>query len=101
MNEQVSVSLQQKDIHQACAKCGMESKQGCCHDEVSIIKLIDSHSVAHSNINFKAPEFFSISSWAQPSVERFLSIQSVYHQHPPPLLLSKIDSQALMCVFRI
>lgn len=101
MNEPVAVSLHQKDSNHSCKKCGMESKQGCCLDEVSIIKLTDSHSVINADINLKAPQTVSIQFWVLNTIEKFQSEQTAQCRHLPPLLHSKINPQALICVFRI
>ena len=31
------------DKHQACEKCGMTEKDGCCNTEFKVVKLEDSH----------------------------------------------------------
>ncbi len=101
MNEPVSVSILQKHSQKACIKCGMESPQGCCHDEVSIIKLTDSHAGATANINLNAPDITALQLWPISNFEKYQTTQIAYSNQLPPLLLSKTDPQAFIGVFLI
>lgn len=101
MNEPTGVSLHGSDNHKACDKCGMESKQGCCHDEVSVYKLTDSHASVTANFDFKAIQFVTLQQWVLSVVETNYPLQSLITDNIPPPLLSHNDRQALICVFRI
>ena len=73
------------DLHDACNKCGMQEKDGCCNTEFKIVKLEDSHQWEKSD--------FPRKSVSLPLVEnRPLLISSDQHQllvavhshHSPP-----------------
>ena len=84
-----------------CDKCGMKAADGCCHDEVKVVKLADSHSLVQQNIDFaKAPvilpEHISIFEnnifVGQPNL--------VYGIHGPPDA-PRVPLHILYCVYRI
>lgn len=85
-----------------CGKCGMhtEDANGCCHDEVKIIKLQDDQQSASLNYQFVSPEALienPVPFVTEPVIitgEKF----SVNNHSPP---LSKQDTYLQNCVFRI
>lgn len=87
---------------EVCSKCGMhtEDANGCCHDEVKIIKLQDNQQVASIHYQFVSPgeaidnqpAYFTV-----PLV--FTGKNSFTNNHPPPL--SRQDTYLYNCVFRI
>lgn len=101
MNEPVAVTLHGNDNHTACSKCGMEARQGCCHDEVSVYKLTDSHASVTADFNYKSPEFINLTQWLLSAVEKIAPVQLQETGYRPPPLLSHGDKQAFICVFRI
>lgn len=102
MNEPVAVSIHGTDNHTACGKCGMESKKGCCHDEVSVYKITDSHASVTADFDFKATQFINLNQWLLSAFEITFPTQlQATGYKPPPPLLSHSDRQALICVFRI
>lgn len=49
MGKIYSVDLLKKD---KCTKCGMEASEGCCNDELKVLKLKDNHQPAGNAITF-------------------------------------------------
>ena len=85
-----------------CTKCGMHTKDfGCCHDEVTIVKLDTDQQTAHVNFELAAPvaiapvhaEFISAGLYNQNNPTDYLN-------HSPPLLKGQ-DIYLQNCVFRI
>ena len=87
---------------EVCGKCGMhtENANGCCNDEVKIIKLQNDQQTASLNYQFVSPEALienPQSFVTEPVIiagEKF----SVNNHSPP---LSKQDTYLQNCVFRI
>ena len=87
-----------------CDKCGMDksTSQGCCHDEIKLVKLQDDQTKA-STVLF---DFSGIQSIATiPSlfiIASFYNADETNHHkvHSPPLL-SRQDTHLQNCVFRI
>ena len=102
MNELASAKLFEKDTD-LCGQCGMHNdNNGCCHDQVVVIKSEDDQS---SSISF----FLSIKSPVTEQVEIssfiYLPLQNL-DQRPgavtvPPPLLSEQDTFLQNRVFRI
>lgn len=84
-----------------CGKCGMESDvaNGCCHDEIKIIKIQDEQKINQVDFELPSPEK-QIASEGQ-FVIRLLAIgkKSLLNNHSPPL--SEQDNYLFNCVFRI
>jgi hypothetical protein len=86
-----------------CSKCGMHvsDSNGCCHDEIKIVKLTNDHTVSQYNHEIKAPE---APAFSHSSLIADLNIELVqkvnYLNHSPPLL-SRQDTYLQNCVFRI
>ena len=83
-----------------CPKCGMENK-GCCHDDVKVVKLQDSHQLFNNHVEIaKAealiPEYSSVFNWQIASNDT----DPVQRNHSPPLT-GDIPLSILNCVFRI
>lgn len=83
-----------------CGTCGMDNSD-CCHDDVSIVKIQDSHSMASAQADFvKAEAIAQQFSPAVHTMSRSSRIAAgIYHHRPPPS-----DQQPLhirYCVFRI
>ncbi len=86
-----------------CNKCGMhtDDSNGCCHDELKIVKLNDVHNFSQINIELKAPEAVALihkSLIATFNIEKILS--NDFQNHSPPLL-SDQDIYLQNRVFRI
>lgn len=89
--------------YKSCGKCGMhmDNNNGCCRDEVKIVKLQDdqnvtyvSHSIQGIEVDIITPsEFIAAPDF---NVERSLH----YNNHSPPLLTGQ-DIYLQNCVFRI
>jgi hypothetical protein len=69
----------------ACSVCGMENTDGCCHDELKIVKLNDSHQISKTNHDFlKAPIAFPERTFV---LSEHFSAQGSYYPaqlHSPP-----------------
>lgn len=81
-----------------CGTCGMEN-EGCCHDDLLVIKLTDNHH--YTAANFEIPVFESISF--KQAEQEYLSIPAEVQagkirNHSPPLPVSR---NVLYCVYRI
>ncbi|RYE55820.1 MAG: hypothetical protein EOP48_09355 [Sphingobacteriales bacterium] len=84
-----------------CGKCGMESKQGCCEDETTLLKIQDSHQSSQLSWVFQLP----VAELPQLSMPdpRMVVVNEAMEEHPsngpppgssPPIYLKN-------CVFRI
>lgn len=87
-----------------CGQCGMEVHQsnGCCHDEVKVIKLQqDQNKVSVVNYNFlvAAQPAITPSSYLATTENNF-DISTTRYRHSPPLL-SASDTYLRINVFRI
>jgi len=86
-----------------CGKCGMHTDEsdGCCHDELKVVKLTQDHNVSHVAFEFKAP---AVEPVINSNLITDLNIQVVqkneYLNHSPPLL-SDQPVYLKNCVFRI
>jgi hypothetical protein len=81
-----------------CGTCGMEN-EGCCHDDLLVIKLTENHN--YTAANFEIPVFEPI-SFKQAALE-YLSIpgeaqSGKIRNHSPPL---PVSLNILFCVYRI
>jgi hypothetical protein len=85
-----------------CTKCGMHTgTHGCCHDEVTIIKLNDDHQTSDFDFSLEAPAPLINVHPAFKSPDFYFTEQSCdYLNHLPPLL-TKQDTYLQNCVFRI
>ncbi len=85
-----------------CGKCGMhtEDSNGCCHDEVKLIKIQDDQKVASVEFQFPAPDTFVEKNNLFVFVSGIeIEKKSEFTNHSPPL--SKQDTYLQNCVFRI
>jgi hypothetical protein len=85
-----------------CGKCGMHAqKHGCCHDEVSIVKLDDDHQASQLSFTSEIPAFFTtiLSEFIIPAQES-KAVKADHFGQPPPLLTEQ-DTYLQNCVFRI
>jgi hypothetical protein len=83
-----------------CPSCGMENK-GCCHDDVKVIKLQDTHQVFNTQVDFAKveallPAYPSAFNWHLPVPNASLTLNN----HSPPIA-GDIPLSILNCVFRI
>jgi hypothetical protein len=84
-----------------CAKCGMHvKKNGCCHDEVKILKLQDDHQTSNFTFQLKSlePVVAELPDFIISTPENKLTVP--YLNHSPPLL-SGNDVYLQNRVFRI
>ncbi|HEX7844875.1 MAG TPA: hypothetical protein VF476_03680 [Chitinophagaceae bacterium] len=87
-----------------CGRCGMEIHQsnGCCRDEIEVVKLQDDHQKA-SVVAFELPLIESLA--VTPSEFIVADFQNTneqrhFHNHSPPLLSAQ-DTYLQINVFRI
>ena len=86
-----------------CSKCGMPvtDSNGCCHDEIKVVKLSIDHNVSQLNYEIKAPDALPVNHNDFISDFNVALVQQVnYLNHSPPLL-SQQDTYLQNCVFRI
>jgi hypothetical protein len=83
-----------------CGKCGMEN-QGCCHDDVKVVKIQDSQSLASINIDFAKAEVLA-QAYPELSYTESILPASVIVQtaHAPPGKAA-VPLNIRYCVFRI
>lgn len=87
---------------EVCGKCGMltKSSNGCCHDQVKIIKLQDDQQLTSISFRFNAPVATDLSVLYFINEAVFTNINKLaLNNHSPPL--SKQDTYLQNCVFRI
>lgn len=86
---------------EVCGKCGMhtEDANGCCHDEVKIIKVQDDQQSSSLNYQFTSSE--ALVNTPPFIAESIVDGDNEYvvNNHSPPL--SKQDTYLHNCVFRI
>lgn len=85
---------------EACGKCGMKEKKGCCTTEYKLVKLQDEHQLAKTSIEFvqldvAIPENELILS---SFVDKLSHLSLAYHS-PPDRQFNSIYLHN--CVFRI
>jgi hypothetical protein len=81
-----------------CDTCGMEN-EGCCHDDLQVIKLADNHH--YSAIHFEVPDVYALVPSRTELVESEISVRISYGSlanHSPPIAVSR---NVLFCVYRI
>ncbi|MBL7741132.1 MAG: hypothetical protein JNK14_18055 [Chitinophagaceae bacterium] len=103
MNRLASTQLFSAEV-KVCGQCGMDMHKanGCCRDEVMIIKMeVDQKTATH--VSFELPSLEVLADI--PSM--FISAPFVnnteqrhHHNHSPPLLTEQ-DTYLQNCVFRI
>ncbi|TAL46175.1 MAG: hypothetical protein EPN92_06545 [Chitinophagaceae bacterium] len=87
---------------EVCGKCGMhvQESNGCCHNEVKIVKLQDDQQVTSLHYQFSSPDAVQEipqSSFPEPVVAVIDDFS--FNNHSPPL--SKQNTYLQNCVFRI
>lgn len=83
-----------------CGTCGMDNK-GCCHDDVNVVKIQDSHSMASMQADFPKAEAIAqkfSSAFSGPALTT--GLRTVENAHGPPLA-AQIPLHIRHCVFRI
>lgn len=87
---------------EVCSKCGMHTSDsnGCCHDEIKVIKIQDDQLASALSFKFTDPDVAIIH---QPSYTNYIIINPrkgfALTNHSPPL--DKQNTYLLNCVFRI
>src|SRR5689334_23577069 len=89
------------DTNEKCAKCGMHKSDGCCRDEVKVVKLQTSHLAGSINTEISpAPvAILTTQEFTQPSFF-FLNHTELPVAHGPPLG-SDQELYLQNCVFRL
>ena len=84
-----------------CGKCGMKKANGCCKDEVKIIKLNDTHKLIGNNINIFTPASAIDNSKSNfDSDLHYSQFRFSFNIHSPPESPGT-SLCVLNCVFRI
>jgi len=84
-----------------CTKCGMHTKDhGCCHDEVTIVKLDNDHQTTSLSFSFETPSLNIVYS-EFILADLFNEEKQCDHLNHSPPLLSGQDTYLQNCVFRI
>jgi hypothetical protein len=99
MGEVAGVAVGQSNAD-TCGTCGMDNK-GCCHDDVNVVKIQDSHSMASMQADF--PKAEAIAQQYSPvfSVPALVTgLRSIENAHGPPLA-EQVPLHVRHCVFRI
>ena len=84
----------------ACGKCGMKEKKGCCHTDYKIVKLQDAHQLAKTTIAFSQYEvdLHLYADQYNSFINKLSQISLRYHSLPD----QRVNSVYLHnCVFRI
>ncbi len=70
--------------HDACNKCGMKEKKGCCHTESTFLKIQDDHQLAKT---VKVPEFAIAAEPLLPVYQQLLfdevKVSAIQYADPP------------------
>jgi hypothetical protein len=88
---------------EVCGRCGMhtDDSNGCCHDEVKIVKLNDDHNISQLIYEIKGPESLPVNFSDLISSVHIQKVQKNDFQNHSPPLLSGPDTYLQNCVFRI
>jgi hypothetical protein len=99
MGEVAGVAVGQSNAD-TCGTCGMDNK-GCCHDDVSVVKIQDSHSMASIQADF--PKAEAIAQQFSPVFSGPALVSGmgpIENAHGPPLA-AQVPLHIRHCVFRI
>lgn len=84
-----------------CPKCGMHTKNGCCHDEITVVKIKADQKTSSIDFSLEAPVPFAIITSHYLSAGIYNNYSHPDHlNHSPPLLTGQ-DTYLQNCVFRI
>ncbi|WP_147202018.1 HYC_CC_PP family protein [Segetibacter aerophilus] len=98
MGKVFSVDFVKKD---GCTKCGMQTSEDCCKDELKVIKVNDNHQQAINEIS-SAPAFAIVEKQYTIAADTLSSTtlaSAIYNNSPPNS--SGTSLCVLYCVFRI
>lgn len=83
-----------------CGTCGMDNS-GCCHDDVNVVKIQDSHAMATAQVDFVKAQ--ALVQQFAPAVDEagstYLAREERPYLRPPPKAIPSLHIQ--YCVFRI
>lgn len=84
-----------------CNHCGMEKSDGCCKDEVKVLKVKDIHQQATADVKFNAPvAVLNSHQVSYNSLVHVVAPSIATCTHSPPLSSTR-SLCILNCVFRI
>lgn len=68
-----------------CGKCGMKKADGCCHDDVKVIKMHDTHQFVSHEVNLTPSVAIVPANYAvfQPSLLYTSPLFTVNNNSPP------------------
>lgn len=99
MGDIASVNYGAED-HDACDRCGMEEKQGCCHTEHKLIRAGDTHMWVKPAFQFDTPAALPPSAPDIRSLAFTVFSPESFLYHSPPDRRGT-DIGVFNCVFRI
>jgi hypothetical protein len=83
-----------------CGNCGMEN-DGCCHDDVKVVKIQDTQSITSFQVDFLKAEA-SVHSFHQPDHSLdMISLSTLVETAKSPPFKGQIPLTIKNCVFRI
>ena len=71
---------------EACSKCGMKEKKGCCQTDYKLVKLQDAHQVSKSLVTFSQyeAELPAFAEQQAPLIEELSQLSLRYLSPPDP-----------------
>jgi hypothetical protein len=99
MGEKAGVAIGETNAD-TCGTCGMDN-EGCCHDDVSVVKIQDSHSMATAHVDFVKAVAITQKFPAVFHTESLITAATpVGTAHGPPTAVA-VPRYIQHCVFRI
>ena len=99
MGEIAEVAFGQKSSDK-CGKCGMEN-DGCCHDDVKVVKIQDSQSLASINTDFAKVEVLAQTYPELSYAVSILPVSIIVQTANAPPGKAEVPLNIRHCVFRI
>ena len=102
MNRLASTKLFAKGT-KVCALCGMKmhKNNGCCHDDVKVVKLQTDHNKAQLSFPVQAPDPIVAIPASFNTIGIVIGERTTHFLNHSPPLLSYQDTYLQNCVFRI
>ncbi|MEO7801829.1 MAG: hypothetical protein ABIR81_07510 [Ginsengibacter sp.] len=84
-----------------CGKCGMAAKPGCCQDQVTVVKINDSHKANYNSYSFQSAFYLLSKNYSFLQAKHFLSKDQLPVSSSSPLQGTYPSLYLLHNVFRI
>ncbi len=88
------------DTSDKCGKCGMEN-DGCCHDDVKVVKIQDTHSVSNIHTDFVKAQAIAEAYPMLLHTAHLTNLASVAETSNAPPGKGQVPLTIQNCVFRI